>query len=324
MKAHELSEHLGRHAYDVCRHYLSNGRRAGRYWQVGDVRNTKGRSLYVRLAGPGRVGKWNDAATGEHGDLLDVIQQSLGLSDLRAAMEEARRFLRLAPTLPSPLSTPSGGRPQYSNKGNTARRLYAGGRPLAGTVGEAYLNKRGITLTRDMGSLVFLRRAWFDEHTFHPALVAAVRDNAGAVTGINRHFLDGNARLIERRALGNLNGHAVRVGLINPDYLLVGEGLESTLSFTVTHPGLSLAATLSTSHMAAFVIPRSVRHLVIAADNGEGGRSAATTLRDRARAQGIAVTVIYPRLSDFNDDLVAGYAPPVLPVPPSYPPPPPK
>jgi len=36
----------------VCRHYLSNGRREGRYWLVGDVRNTPGRSLFVRLKGP--------------------------------------------------------------------------------------------------------------------------------------------------------------------------------------------------------------------------------------------------------------------------------
>src|SRR3546814_2148735 len=66
------------HAEDVCRHYLSNGSRAGRYWLVGDVQNSKGRSLYVRLdgplAGPGAVGKWADAATGEHGDLLDLIR----------------------------------------------------------------------------------------------------------------------------------------------------------------------------------------------------------------------------------------------------------
>ena len=38
--------------------------RQGRYWVVGDVRNTPGRSLYVRLNGPeygpGAAGKWTD------------------------------------------------------------------------------------------------------------------------------------------------------------------------------------------------------------------------------------------------------------------------
>ena len=75
--AHDLARRLARDPEAVCRHYLSNGRREGRYWLVGDVENTPGRSLYVRLRGPetgkGAAGKWTDAATGEHGDLLDLI-----------------------------------------------------------------------------------------------------------------------------------------------------------------------------------------------------------------------------------------------------------
>jgi hypothetical protein len=62
--ASELAIRLGRQAEAVCRHYLSSGHRAGRYWQVGDVRNTPGRSMFVRLAGPetgkGAAGKWTD------------------------------------------------------------------------------------------------------------------------------------------------------------------------------------------------------------------------------------------------------------------------
>ncbi len=50
-QAAELAHRLARHAEAVCRYYLSNGRREGRYWIVGDVANTPGRSLYVRLYG---------------------------------------------------------------------------------------------------------------------------------------------------------------------------------------------------------------------------------------------------------------------------------
>src|SRR5580704_15978339 len=60
----ELAHRLARDAEAVCRRYLSNGRREGRYWLVGDVANTKGRSLYVRLRGPvsgkGAAGKWTE------------------------------------------------------------------------------------------------------------------------------------------------------------------------------------------------------------------------------------------------------------------------
>ena len=57
----------------------------GNYWLVGDVENTPGRSMFVRLkggeSGKGAAGKWTDAATGDHGDLLDVIRGSCGLVD---------------------------------------------------------------------------------------------------------------------------------------------------------------------------------------------------------------------------------------------------
>ena len=62
--ASNLAHSLSRHAEAVCRHYLSNGRRSGGYWIVGDVRNAPGASTFVRLksAGPskGVAGKWTD------------------------------------------------------------------------------------------------------------------------------------------------------------------------------------------------------------------------------------------------------------------------
>ena len=70
----ELARRLAENAEAVCRRYLSNGRRSGNYWLVGDINNTPGRSLFVRLKGDAMrknaaAGKWIDAATGEHGDL---------------------------------------------------------------------------------------------------------------------------------------------------------------------------------------------------------------------------------------------------------------
>jgi hypothetical protein len=62
--AGELARCLAREAEAVCRRYLSNGRREGRYWLVGDVKNTPGRSMFVRLSGPesgkGAAGKWTE------------------------------------------------------------------------------------------------------------------------------------------------------------------------------------------------------------------------------------------------------------------------
>jgi len=90
--ASEMARRLAREAEAVCRHYLPHGRREGRYWRVGDVHGTPGQSLYVRLHGTA-TGRWADAATGEHGDLLDLIGLNRGLGRLAAVLDEARAFL---------------------------------------------------------------------------------------------------------------------------------------------------------------------------------------------------------------------------------------
>ena len=58
----DLARRLSRQAEAVCRHYLSAGHREGRYWLVGDVLNTPGRSMFVRLydSPKGPAGKWTE------------------------------------------------------------------------------------------------------------------------------------------------------------------------------------------------------------------------------------------------------------------------
>jgi hypothetical protein len=120
--ASELARRLARDAEAVCRHFLSNGRRQGRYWTVGDVRNTPGRSMFVRLSGPesgpGAAGHWTDAASAEYGDLLDVIRESCGFIDFRDVADEAQRFLSLPRAeprrTPKPVRTLVPGRPVTS------------------------------------------------------------------------------------------------------------------------------------------------------------------------------------------------------------------
>ena len=142
----DLAARLGSDAEAVCRAYLSAGRRVGRYWIVGDVRNAAGRSMFVRLAGPARgpgaVGHWRDAATGEHGDLLDVIRETLGLVGVRDAAEEARRFLGL-PREPLPFCQAVERTARLVDSAGAARRLFAASRPITGTLAETYLRRRG-------------------------------------------------------------------------------------------------------------------------------------------------------------------------------------
>lgn len=306
----ELAQRLGDQAEAVCRHYLSNGRREGGYWLVGDVRNTPGRSMYVRLKGSTKsaAGKWTDAASGEHGDLLDVIRETCGFAAFREVAEEARRFLALPRTEPL-----AGSRPPASRSSvDAARRLWAMTKPLAGSLAETYLRGRGISRLKDCQSLRFHPRCRYRHDRLAPmmtwpAMIGAVTDLNGEMTGVHRTWLasngSGKAPIdTPRRALGDLLGHAVRFGGAC-DVLAVGEGVETILSLRCALPALPMAAALSASHLAALELPRALRRLYIAKDDDRAGEAAATALAQRARNAGIEVLVICPERDDFNDDL---------------------
>jgi hypothetical protein len=311
--ASELVHRLARDAEAVCRHYLSNGRRQGSYWLVGDVRNTPGRSMFVRLReSPKRpAGKWTDAATGEHGDLLDIIRQSCGLLDFRDAANEARRFLNL-PRPDIELESGMDRTAAPSRSPEAARRLFAMSRSIRGTLVEAYLRRRAISNARHEGSLRFLSRCYYrsaeDSPTeIWPAMVARVTDLDGRITGVHRTWLDleGISKApidTPRRAMGNLLGNAVRFGLAD-DVLAAGEGIETVLSLRCVLPALPMAAALSANHLGAMLFPRTLRRLYIGRDRDAAGDAAVTVLTRRAEAAGVEAIVLSPQSKDFNDDL---------------------
>jgi len=315
--ATELSRRLARDAEAVCRHYLSNGRRQGQYWTIGDARNTPGRSMFVRLkgpeAGPGAAGHWTDAATAEHGDLLDVIRESCGLTSFGDVTEEARRFLSLPQIAPVPAINPAPARAAMGSL-EAARRLIAMAQPILGTPVETYLAGRGIAQVHDAGALRYHPRCYYrpDDGTVaqrRPAMIASVTDLQGRITGAHRTWLapDGSGKAAvttPRRAMGNLLGHAVRFGVAE-NVLAVGEGIETMLSLRAALPGMPMAAALSAGHLGALEIPRTLRCLYIARDADPAGDNAAAALTARATAGDIAVRVLSPQGGDFNDDLQA-------------------
>ena len=305
MNATAVAAALGARAEEVCRRYLPHGRKHGRYWTAGDVRGARGRSLFVRLAPPGVPGKWTDAATGEHGDLLDLIRIASGAGSLRAALAEARAFLAL------PRAAADGGPDSY-DRTEAACRLWQRCRAIDGTHAEAYLRARAI------------HRCRFPALRFHPALfyrdgggmrrlpalVAAVTGADSAVSGVHRTWLDPShpakapvAR--PRKALGRVHGMAVRFGNPAPSTLLVGEGIETVLSLVTAMPDTVAAAALSAGSLGAFAPPAGLQRLVIARDNDPDGERAAERLVRRCARAGVAALTIVPEGADFNDDLLA-------------------
>ncbi|HLJ18558.1 MAG TPA: toprim domain-containing protein [Stellaceae bacterium] len=311
-QAAELAHRLSRNAEAVCRHYLFNGRREGNYWLVGNVTNAPGRSLFVRLNGPehgkGAAGKWTDAATHEHGDLLDLIAKNRGLNRLRDVLDEARSFLSLPRVAPGPAGREC--RPPGSS--DAARRLFAMAQPIAGTIAEAYLRSRGITALYGTDALRFHPRCYYrpdaDAPTeTWPALIAAVTDLHGKITGAHRTWLDPSGEDkapidTPRRAMGQLLGHGVRFGVAH-DVIAAGEGIETMLSLRSVLPALPMLAALSANHLAAILFPATLRRLYIARDHDPAGDAALASLSARAEAAGIEALTLSPTLGDFNEDL---------------------
>jgi hypothetical protein len=310
-RAAELAHRLARNAEAVCRHYLSNGRREGRYWLVGDVVNTPGRSLYVRLTGPesgkGAAGKWTDAATGQHGDLLDLIALNRGFDAFRDVLDEARAFL----SLPRP-EPPAPKRPAPTGSPEAARRLFSMAKPIRGTLAETYLRARGITDLRYPPALRFHPRCYYRADatapkSTWPALLASVTALAGEIRGLQRTWLHpsgGGKAPIDppRKAMGELFGHGVRFGKAS-DVLAAGEGLETVLSLRCVLPTMPMVAALSANHLAALILPDGLRRLYVAEDEGKAGREGARQLVERARKDGIEAMTLSPRVDDFNTDL---------------------
>lgn len=316
--ATQIAHRLGQQAEAVCRHYLSKGYREGRYWLVGDVRNQPGRSLYVRLEDmeKGPAGKWTDAATGQHGDLLDIIALGQGYHQLRDALDEARRFL----SLPMPVIDADEHRSRPKSKvpaGSpaAAKRLFAASKPMHGSPAATYLHRRKIVILRNTDPLRFHPHCYYrpskddvpGTRTAWPALIAEVTDLEGNATGVHRTWIDPDAltkALVAspRRAMGNILGHAIRFG-IAVDVMIAGEGIETMLSLRDVMLKMPLAAATSSAHLAAILFPRALKRLYVARDNDPAGNAAVATLIERAQPIGIEVIPLVPHLGDFNDDL---------------------
>lgn len=311
---------LQERAEAVSAFYLSHGYREGQYWRCGDARNTPGQSLYLRIKGPaGKIGRWSDAATGEYGDLLDLIGAATGLTSFADIARQARAFLRMPGPLPKPRQTisPSGRKlaaRSVKSAASAAARLFALSQPLEGTLVTSYLASRGIVLERHLPSLRFHPRCFYRDDPYEPpqmwpALIAAATDESGHIHGVHRTWLDPSGQgkagvAAPRKHLGSIIGHAVRFGEAG-SVMMAGEGIETVLSAHMAIPDMPMMAAGSAGHLGALLLPQALRRLYILRDHDAPGEAAVIRLQARAGAAGIEALELIPHLGDCNDDLRA-------------------
>lgn len=179
------------------------------------------------------------------------------------------------------------------------------------TLAESYLAGRGITVFPP--SLRFTASLWnFTSASNHPALIAPIHDASNNITAIHAIFLTPEAQKISGEGIkaklifGVAAGGAVQLAPLQ-DALILTEGIEDGLSLLQSCPAYCVWACCGTSGFANIIVPKTVKSIIIAADNDTAGITAAEKLACRLKSQGFIVSIAFPKYGkDFNDLLQGG------------------
>jgi hypothetical protein len=310
----------------LCKDLLVGGFTDGNEWRCGSARGEAGKSLGVRLTNGTRPrGFWKDFASGEGGDLLDLVKAHFGFGTIEA-MTWAEQWLGLSDGDPRPpRSTPPDPivlAEVREKQKRLALDIWRETASLSGTLGEHYLRvARGISIDPLPPTLRFHPRLWHgpkESPSWWPAIVGAVQNPQGEISGIWRTWLDasgdGKAKVAKNKmGLGVVKGGALRLGKAETA-ITIGEGMETCLSAVDAMPGRPTWAGLSSSIMRGIILPASVGDVLLLEDADEpdergrrAGPEAVADLATRLIAEGRRVRIARPPVGckDFNDALRA-------------------
>ena len=193
-----------------------------------------------------------------------------------------------------------------------AKRLWEGGRKLAGTLSERHCRLRYIE--RPLPGPDVARHcsetpvsAYGDTRYRCPALMVAIEDAEGEFTAVEVTYMAQSGRRaqdlrLSRKTVGPVPpSTAVRIDPAAPE-MLVAEGFFTTLSATECF-GLPGWALMSARNLKTWVAPEGVRSVLIAADRGHEGAASAEILAARLRQQGVKTWTEFPPEphGDFNE-----------------------
>jgi hypothetical protein len=280
---------LGRTVSTLCP-FCSHTRRMG---------NQRKRVFAVRLKEPD-FAIYNCAHCGEGGYVHpERSAQIIDLTERKRLREEADRRER----------------EDKQQRTASALQLWSGRQPFRGSPAETYLrDSRGIGEWLEAfdldESLGFLPRCPFGSDRL-PCMLALVRNiQTDEPQALHRTALTAGPKpqRIDRLSLGPVAGGAVKLSLDGDvtTGLLIGEGIETTLSASLTLNFRPCWSVLSRSGVARFPILAGIESVTIAVDNdesGDGQRDAAI-LAERLDAAGVEARRAYSKVGkDFNDAL---------------------
>lgn len=209
-----IARMLNARAGELAPYLLPNGRRSGdrRHWEtnnLGDTPRAEGSySLKVDLQGA-NIGQWRDFATGEHGDMIDLVRLRQFGGDKAAAVAWAKSELGLDSLDPDRVAKVRYQAEQRAiaadedaaiaaeAKKRGARALWLAGGQLAGTPAARYLEGRALIAPADgwPGSLRFHPEVFNrDARCKLPAMVATMVTPLGAQVATHRTWLGRDPR----------------------------------------------------------------------------------------------------------------------------------
>ncbi|CDG99720.1 toprim domain-containing protein [Xenorhabdus bovienii] len=197
--------------------------------------------------------------------------------------------------------------------------LYSRMPELKGTSAEKYLQSRGIYSNQPIEQIRFCKKQPTYQGDYQ-AMWALATDSRGQLCYLHRTYLDADRKapldvtkkmmsLQEDSYLAHTESVAIRMFPV-ASTLGIAEGIETALSCKQIY-GVNTWSTMNAGHMAKFLAPRGVKHLIIFADNdwsatGEAAAYACATKNLKANNDIERVSVRWPDLGDFNDLLQNG------------------
>jgi hypothetical protein len=208
---------MGEFAYHYAPPAKGSYEDKGKYYTLNPGRADRSVGSFVVYLSGHKAGKWEDFATGQHGDVFDLIGLALGLNEMVDQLKEARSFLGLRTDSPEEArqrevaiaaarhrraEAEAQAKRDQDRASRRAEAMWLAAEPnIAGTPVDLYLKARGIDLAtighqpRALRYLAKCRYSFEDKSTGEliefdgPAMLAAMTNLAGRIVAVHRTWL---------------------------------------------------------------------------------------------------------------------------------------
>lgn len=265
--------------------------------EVGDGRHTvcpicgSGKDRF-RCDDKSGTGSWICNQCGA-GDGWSLVMKKLGLS-FPEAIEQVGKIVNAVPISAKPKESTM--TPEIMRSIFVASKEVMDGDPV-----HNYLRGRGLSKMSD--KLRYHPKCWEPETKKKQKAMLAVFTGAdGVAVTMHRTYLDAEGEKLPIEspkkilpALKKMSGGAVRLFPVEGDTMGIAEGIETAIAAS-EDMNIPVWAALSTSLLESFEVPKSIKQLIIFADNdvNYAGQKAAFVLANRVVAKGISANVHIP------------------------------